>query len=66
MGLGCTAHEGLCAIGSKSEERSYVAGTVDGSSAIEITGGAMVVACGEEGGGGGGWGNSRVARWPCK
>lgn len=45
-----------------------MAGTVDGSSAIEITGGAMVVACGEEGGGGGGggWGNSRVARWPCK
>lgn len=72
MGLGCTAHEGLCAIGSKSEERSYVGGTVeeakadDGmNSAIEINGGgAMVVACGEEGGGG--WGNSRVARWPCK
>lgn len=56
MGLGCTAHEGVWPIGSKSEERSYVVGTVEAEdgvrSGIEITGGAIVVACGDEGSGG--------------
>lgn len=55
-------------MGSKSEDKSYVAGMgeleeTNGRLAIETTGAAMV-ACGGEGGDG--WGNSNVARWPCK
>lgn len=68
MGLWCMAHEEVWAMGSKSEDKSYVAGMgeleeTNGRLAIETTGAAMV-ACGGEGGDG--WGNSNVARWPCK
>ncbi|KAJ1413646.1 hypothetical protein SESBI_19469 [Sesbania bispinosa] len=62
------AHEEVWAMGSKSEDKSYVAGTAKeetgGRLAIEETTGGAKVACGGEGDGG--WGNSNVAKWPCK
>ena len=67
VGRCCMAHEAW-AMGSKREDKSYVAGIevakADGRSEIENDGGASA-ACGGEGGGGG-WGTSIVARWPCK
>lgn len=50
-----------CTIGSKSDDKSYVVGTVeaDGRSAIESGGGVTSVV---GGGGGGGDGSSKVAR----
>lgn len=68
LGLWCMAHEEVWAIGSKSEDKSYVAGLMDeedanGRLASETIEGAMV-ACGGEVFGG--WGTSYVAMWPCK
>lgn len=62
--LCCMAHEG-CTIGSKSDDKSYVAGTeeADGRSDIERGGDAISVA---DDGGGGGVGSSSVAKWACK
>ena len=59
-------HEG-CTMGSKREDKSYVAGTEDaeGRSAIESGGGVIIVG-GVEGCGGSGDGSSNVARWACK
>lgn len=55
-----------CTTGSKSDDKSYVAGTeeADGRSAIESGGGVMSVVGG--GGAGGGDGSSSVARCACK
>lgn len=54
-----------CTIGSKSDDKSYVVGTVDadGRSAI-VNGGGLTSEDG--GGGGGGDGSSKVARCACK
>lgn len=64
----CMAHEGCtCTIGSKREDKSYVAGMekADGRSDIE-RGGDVIRGCGGGGGGGGGDGSSRVVKWACK
>lgn len=53
-------------MGSKSDDKSYVAGTeeADGRSAIERGGGLSDDGGG--GGAGGGDGSSNVAKWACK
>lgn len=53
-------------MGSKSEDKSYVAGmeeAADGRSEMESGGGVMIDG---GGGGGGGDGSSNVAKWACK
>lgn len=61
--LCCMAHEVCATIGSKSDDKSYVAGTeeADGRSDIE-RGGAATSVCDGGGGGGGGDGSSSVVK----